>query len=62
MAQIGSRLVDMAAQKMAQDFFANFTRVVVEKYPPAVAPAPAVEAPKGFFARVLAWLRRLFGG
>jgi hypothetical protein len=64
MAQIGSRLVDMAAQKMAQDFFANFTRVVVEKYPPVVAPAPApvVEAPKGFFARVLAWLRRLFGG
>jgi hypothetical protein len=37
---------------------------VVEKYPPVVAPAPApvVEAPKGFFARVLAWLRRLFGG
>jgi hypothetical protein len=63
-AQIGSRLVDMAAQKMAQDFFANFTRVVVEKYPPPQAPAaaPAPAAPKGLFARLVAFLRRLFGG
>jgi hypothetical protein len=63
-AQIGSRLVDMAAQKMAQDFFANFTRVVTEKYPPAVPPVapPVPEAPRGLFARLLAFLRRLFGG
>ena len=63
-AQIGSRLVDMAAQKMAQDFFANFTRVVVEKYPPPAAPAaaPVPPAPKGLLARLLAFLRRLFGG
>lgn len=62
-AQIGSRLVEMAAQKMAQDFFANFQKVVLEKYPPAVAAAPpVVEAKPGFFARILAALRRLFGG
>jgi hypothetical protein len=63
-AQIGSRLVDMAAQKMAQDFFANFTRVVTEKYPPAVPPVapPVPQAPRGLFARLLAFLRRLFGG
>jgi carbon monoxide dehydrogenase subunit G len=68
-AQVGSRLVDMAAQKMAGEFFDNFRKVLEEKYPPAVeaveatppaaVPAPAV-AP-GFFARLLAALRRLFG-
>ena len=64
-AQIGSRLVEMAAQKMAQDFFANFQRVVLEKYPPAfaeAAPAPTPPVAKaGFFARLLSALRRLFG-
>lgn len=65
-AQVGSRLVDMAAQKMAGEFFENFRRALEEKYPrPAAveAPAPAPEAPpRGFFARLLAALRRLFGG
>ncbi|HQN14427.1 MAG TPA: carbon monoxide dehydrogenase subunit G [Quisquiliibacterium sp.] len=68
-AQVGSRLVDMAAQKIASDFFNNFTRVITEKYPPApvaptaeAAPAPApAAAPSGFFARLWAALRRLFG-
>lgn len=60
-AQIGSRLVDMAAQKMATEFFENFTQALREKYaPPAAAPAP-VEAPKGIVARFAAWLKRLFG-
>jgi carbon monoxide dehydrogenase subunit G len=38
LAQIGARLVDMAAKKMADDFFGNFARLV------APAPAPAVTA------------------
>lgn len=63
-AQIGSRLVDMAAQKMASDFFAAFNAKLQEKYPAAVgtalraAPAP----PAGLWQRLLAWLGRLTGG
>jgi carbon monoxide dehydrogenase subunit G len=64
-AQIGSRLVDMAAQKMASDFFANFNAALAEKYGPAPAPVPAVaevrREPDGPIARVIAWLKRLFG-
>jgi len=64
LAQVGSRLVDMAAQKMARDFFEGFERVLLEVYPPPVAPAPApVEEarPVGLWARFVAALRRLFG-
>jgi hypothetical protein len=57
-AQIGSRLVDMAAQKMATDFFERFNTALQERY--AAAPAPAA-APQGFFARLAAWFRRVFG-
>ena len=32
-AQIGQRLVDMAAQKMASEFFANFNREILARYP-----------------------------
>ncbi len=63
-AQVGSRLVDMAAQKMAGEFFENFRKALEEKYPPAPTaepPAAAAPAPRGFFARLLAALRRLFG-
>ena len=64
-AQIGSRLVDMAAQKMAADFFGNFTVALVEKYGPTPAPVPAVaearREPEGPIARFIAWLKRLFG-
>ena len=58
LAQIGSRLVDMAAQKMANDFFATFNAKLSERYG-AAAPAPA--APAGMWARFVAWLKRLFG-
>ncbi len=58
-AQIGSRIVDMAAQKMAGDFFAQFNTRLAERY--GVAP-PAAPAPVGFFARIAAWFKRLFGG
>jgi carbon monoxide dehydrogenase subunit G len=64
-AQIGSRLVDMAAQKMASDFFANFTEQLKARHPaPAAAPAtPGATGPtaQGPVARLLAWLRSLFG-
>ena len=62
-AQIGSRLVDMAAQKMATEFFETFNTKLQERFPPAaeVLPAP-VAAPQGLVARLLGWLKRLFGG
>ncbi len=61
-AQIGSRIVDMAAQKMAKDFFEAFNARLAEKYGVAPAAAPAAEAPAGLWARIAAWFRRVFGG
>jgi carbon monoxide dehydrogenase subunit G len=61
-AQIGSRLIDMTAQKMAGEFFAKFEAALREKYPAAELPPPAPAARPGLFARLAAWLRRLFGG
>ena len=62
-AQIGSRLVDMAAQKMATDFFETFNARLQERYAVVAAPVPAVPAaPQGLLARLLAWIKRLAGG
>lgn len=61
-AQIGSRLVDMAAQKMATEFFTSFNTALQARY--GVAPAmTAAEtaAPQGLLGRLMAWLRSLFG-
>ena len=49
-AQIGSRLVDGAAQKLADDFFARFSDAVAAKagvapVPVAAAPAPTEKGP-----------------
>ena len=62
-AQIGSRLVDMAAQKMASDFFAAFNAKLQEKYPPALGTAvvTAPVASGGLLQRLMAWFGRLFG-
>jgi carbon monoxide dehydrogenase subunit G len=57
-AQIGSRLVDMAAQKMAGEFFEKFNAKLQERY--GVAPAPAA-APQSLVSRIVAWIKRLFG-
>ncbi len=50
LAQIGSRLVDGAAAKMAEDFFTRFNEIVAAQSAPAgvasVAPPPAPAAPK----------------
>jgi carbon monoxide dehydrogenase subunit G len=68
LAQVGSRLVDMAAQKMARDFFERFGAELAARHP---APAGALEAGAaagataerrgGLLARLVAWLRRQFG-
>ena len=34
LAQVGSRLVDLAAQKLAEDFFARFRAALLERHPP----------------------------
>ncbi|MDI4634476.1 carbon monoxide dehydrogenase subunit G [Pelomonas sp. V22] len=63
-AQIGSRLVDMAAQKMAADFFAAFNAALRDRY--AVAPPPPPEPMKPLGRRLLdwylGWLGRIFTG
>ena len=62
-AQIGSRLVDMAAQKMATDFFEAFNARLQERYAVVAAPVPAAApVPQGLLARLLAWIKGLFGG
>jgi carbon monoxide dehydrogenase subunit G len=63
LAQVGSRLVDMAAQKMANDFFATFNTRLAERYAaPAAAPAAEPTPSPNVWARVAAWFKRLFGG
>lgn len=63
-AQIGSRIVDMAAQKMANEFFSNFEQALVARYGSAAAPEamPTKTAPQGVWARFKAWLAGLLGG
>ena len=51
-AQIGSRLVDGAAQKLADDFFGRFSDAVAAKA--GVAPVPAVASPPQPWIRYVA--------
>lgn len=62
-AQIGSRLIDMAAQKMAGEFFTAFEQQLAARYPAAAEiAAPAAELPaQGSWARLVAWFKRLLG-
>ncbi len=63
-AQIGSRVVDMAANKMAKDFFETFNARLQERYPAEVAieaPPPAPAKPAGAWARFVAWFKRMIG-
>jgi len=61
LAQIGSRLVDAAAQKIAEDFFARFQAALLARHPPPT-PAAAPPPPRpGLLQRLRAWLRRLLG-
>lgn len=60
-AQIGSRLVDMAAQKMATEFFTNFNEALIARHgAPEERPAPEAE-PDGVIARFVAWLKKVLG-
>ena len=45
LAQIGSRLIQGTAKKMADDFFSRFSRIVGEQHAAAAPPAPAPLAP-----------------
>ena len=49
LAQIGSRLIDAAARKMADDFFARFNQVVTRRagLAPEAAPPPAPAPTRG---------------
>lgn len=67
LAQIGSRLVDGAAAKMADDFFERFsarfgpgpgTEAAGTDTPAPAQPNAAV--PAGLWGRFMAWLKRLF--
>lgn len=63
LAQIGSRLVDMAAQKVATDFFTKFTAVLVERYPTLVGAEGVATTAVGsasLWSRFVAWLRQIF--
>jgi carbon monoxide dehydrogenase subunit G len=59
-AQIGSRLVDMAATKMAGDFFAAFSAKLFEMYGAINAAPPPPPKPQGLVARFVAWVKGLF--
>lgn len=68
-AQIGQRLVDMAAQKMAAEFFDNFNRQILLLYPrdPALSNArdegaqARQEVPAGLWVRLKRWWGTLLG-
>jgi uncharacterized protein len=68
LAQIGSRLVDGAAAKMADDFFERFSArfgpapgTEAAGAEPAAASAPPSQTADGLWGRFMNWLRRLFG-
>jgi len=71
LAQLGGRLIDATAKKLAGDFFQAFAEALAEAPAAAraaapqaaVAPLPAAPAEKreGWFARLMAAMRRLLG-
>jgi carbon monoxide dehydrogenase subunit G len=62
MAQLGSRLIDGFARKLADEFFTRFQEVVEG---PAEEPEAEGEAPEekkeGWFKRLIRWIKRLIG-
>jgi hypothetical protein len=64
LAQIGSRVVDAAAQKIIGDFFARFEQALQARQLQPAEPAnpQALPAQVGLLARLWAWLRTRLGG
>lgn len=61
-AQIGQRLVDAAAQRMASEFFSNFDAQLRLRYAPSAPATHVALAPSlagGFWARVRNWIGKL---
>lgn len=61
-AQIGQRLVDAAAQRMASEFFSSFDAQLRLRYAPSAATGDdaSAKAPGGgFWARVWSWIMKL---
>jgi carbon monoxide dehydrogenase subunit G len=60
LAQIGSRLIDSTAKKMADDFFSAFSEAVAGPAPAEAEAAPAPAAPAGG-VRPIYWVLGLIG-
>jgi hypothetical protein len=57
LAQVGSRLIDGVAAKMAEEFFAKFIQVVVSEPLESVpSPAPVSETPAATQSSLMPWL------
>lgn len=75
LAQVGARLIDMAAQKMAADFFGAFIVELARRHAPVDSPAapdvggstkfpggpPGGKPSDGVWSRLVFWFSRLFG-
>ena len=56
LAQVGSRLIDGVARKMADDFFAKFNQTLVPTHPGTAPAAASTELPEKRRSRVPAWM------
>lgn len=61
LAQIGSRVIEAAAQKIIGEFFARLEAQLAAAQAPAEAAAQPAAATAGWLARLLGWLRALLG-
>ena len=55
-AQLGGRLIDSTAKKLADEFFQKFTAIVGGGGAPSEAAAPSMKK-QGWFKRLVSWLR-----
>jgi uncharacterized protein len=62
LAQLGARLIDGVAKKMADQFFADFAKAVAEQQGVAPVAAPVQESPAtgGLWSRIVAWFLSLW--
>ncbi len=55
-AQVGGRLIDSTAKKLAGEFFDRFGEIVGKPTEPAISGAPTKQAKLSWWQRLLAWL------